>query len=308
MRVEEHRYITLAPERMMKVLEVSSSSIGASDWRWVFSSFSLCRPVQSHVSKKRSATAEGPCVARARRTSAIAARRSTRWRSRRLKCVRRGSPPRFAPTKRKDWRGCSTCARSARAACWPTTWVSARRCRPSRIWWSRSSGPARPAQPHRHADEPRRQLAARDREVRSHARGVRAPRAEASSTVRLGSSARDVVLTTLSGAAARRGVARRRRSSTMLVLDEAQAIKNRAQPGHARARSLQARAPALPDRHADREQPRRAVVDVRVLDARASSAAPSSSGAAIVRSIPKKRDDDACGAARAGRARSCCGA
>ena len=37
------------------------------------------------------------------------------------------------------WPGSSTCARTTPAACSPTTWASARRCRPSRTSCSRSS-------------------------------------------------------------------------------------------------------------------------------------------------------------------------
>jgi len=103
---------------------------------------------------------------------------------------------------------------------------------------AKSSPDGSPNRASGHAYEPRRQLAARDREVRSLTRGVRASRAEAPSTLCIGiqrrRGAHDVPR------AARDLASFEAREFYYLVLDEAQVIKNRRSLVTRAARSLQA--------------------------------------------------------------------
>ena len=87
----------------------------------------------------------------------------------------------------------------------------------------------------------------------------------------------DVVHHHLPGAAARRGDAGRPASSTWLILDEAQAIKNPRSQAHQAALKPAGPPPPLPVGHAGREQPGRAVGAVRVPATRACWATPSGS-------------------------------
>ena len=124
----------------------------------------------------------------------------------------------------------------------------------------------------RHADEPGRQLAARARAVRAVAArsaSITAPIAQRGAP---SSPAHDVVITTYPL------VARDRDELAaiplhLLVLDEAHAIKNARRAGRRGGARARRAPPRLPVGHADREPPRRAVVAVRLPDARACSAA-----------------------------------
>ena len=129
--------------------------------------------------------------------------------------------------QRTGLRGCSTCAARAWPASWPTTWAWARRCRRWRTCCSRSrragsTGPALVVAPTSLVGNWRREAGALRARTCACCVLHGAERAETQST-QVGSC--DVVADHLPAARARRRAAARQRSH-LVVLDEAQAIKN----------------------------------------------------------------------------------
>ena len=167
-QVESHRYLMLPPERLRSLLEVL---------------IELYRGEH---------TAEGGCVSRgSRRRVSPSWRTSSRARGGRFfekdprscvggasrsrappRCNRRCSPralrAELRPYQREGVAWLQHLRASDAGASSPTTWVSARRCRRSRTSsLEKETGRLDRAGADRHADEPRRQLAARARAVRA---------------------------------------------------------------------------------------------------------------------------------------------
>ena len=139
------RYVSVPPERLrilVKVLDElyqgpPGGQKAAARARAAPFASPPPRPVRWAASTPRSpsqAARRSPGPARRRCTTAGArwprvraaahARRSHRW-----ACARP-----CAPISKRGCAGCSTCARTAPAGSSPTTWASARRCRPSPTW------------------------------------------------------------------------------------------------------------------------------------------------------------------------------
>ena len=177
-----------------------------------------------------------------------------------------GSRPACGPISSRASTGCSICGRTASAGCSPTTWGWARPRRPSPISSSRKTragwtGPrwswCRPAWCR---TGPRNSPGSRRTCASSCCTAWTATRSGGTST------GVHVVITTYT-VLARDIEDMAGLPWHMVVLDEAQAIKSPDREGDARGVPARHAPPAVPVRHADREQPRRAVVAVRLPDA-----------------------------------------
>ena len=137
-RVDDKRWLPVPPARLRLLAKVLRRAVPrrrqdprAGDPR------AADRRAVRDAARRRRARCAGSATPRIREQAyalALGPRRGPRPSRRRRGCARS-----CGRTSARASRGCSTCARTAPAACSPTTWGSARRCRRSRTSCSRRS-------------------------------------------------------------------------------------------------------------------------------------------------------------------------
>ena len=205
----------------------------------------------------------------------------------------RASRASCAATRARPSPGSASSTRSSSAAAWRSTWASARR---RRCW---PTSPARPAHGPALVVAPPAVVGNWAAEAARFTPGLKVVvhhGASRASADELGAEVADadVVITTY-GTAVRDVEAISALPWDRLVLDEAQAIKNSANETAQQLRRIPARVRLALDRHADRERPRRPVVDPRLHQPRpgrlphARSSPQLSAGATTPDRVPRRR-------------------